>query len=181
MDRLFPAFLRSVAVLSALVFTTALPADGRAETPTDGSAASFAEVEGDVAVVRSVDGEETLAEVDMELYEGDEIAVPAGAAATISFLDNHLLKLNERTTLTVKTVKAGSRAGSFWGRMWLKAGSLVAYLSGLTAEESGFEIETATAVAAVKGPTFAMETDGETSTISTPSATSASGAGAVPP
>src|SRR5204863_3107952 len=99
-------------------------------------------------------------------FEGDTVKTAAGATAAISFVDQHLLKLGERTTLVIRTVKSDPRTGSFLGQVGLLAGKLVASFGSLAGTSSGFKVDTRTAVAAVKGTTFSVEADDDASTVS---------------
>ena len=125
--------------------------------------ATFSDVDGNVTVLRGgaeVDGEE-----DMDLFQGDEVRPDAGGGATITFLDDHFVTLGERTTLTLKVITANPARGTFFGRVVLTTGKLFANFARLTTAGSGFQVATGTAVAAVKGTTFAVEADGGVSTV----------------
>lgn len=145
-----------------LAFGLAAPRVARAELPPP--VATFSDVDGNVTVLRA--GNELDAEEDMELQPGDEIRTDAGAAATVSFLDNHLVTLGERTTLRLTTVRADPRAGTFFGRVELATGQLFANFAKLTGAGSGFSVATGSTVCAVKGTTFGVEAQGDASTVS---------------
>jgi len=129
-------------------------------------AASLDAVTGDVTVLAASDGEEMDAEEDMELFEGDEVRTAKGAKVTVTFVDNHLVRLSERTRLKIKTVKADPVKGSFFARLGLMTGRLFGSFTKLGTAGSGLKVETRTAVAAVKGTTFAVEETETESTVS---------------
>ena len=112
-------------------------------------AASLDAVTGDVTVLAASDGEEMDAEEDMELFEGDEVRTAKGAKVTVTFVDNHLVRLSERTRLKIKTVKADPVKGSFFARLGLMTGRLFGSFTKLGTAGSGLKVETRTAVAAV--------------------------------
>lgn len=146
--------------LLGLALLAALPA--AAATPL----AEIADADGDVDIVRvgsglTIDGEE-----DVELFEGDRITTAAGAHATISFVDRHLLKMGARATLVIRAARTDPKTGSFFGRVSLLTGRLFASFTSLGAGSTGFRIETRTAVAAVKGTVFAVETSDAACTVS---------------
>ncbi len=124
------------------------------------------EVEGLVRVARASDGAIVEAEEDMELAQGDGVTTLEDGAATISFMDDHLVKLSENSTILVAEVRPRSASGSLWARIKLMSGGLFASLGELTGEDAAFAVETPTAVAAVKGTTFSVESSGEDTTVS---------------
>ncbi len=153
---------KATALLCALAAGLCTPS-ARAADPLP-PPAILSEAIGDVTVVRGlaktvIDGEEDLA-----LREGDEVKTAAGAKATISFRDAHLVRLSERSSLVIRTLKSTSTG--FFGQVKLVTGKLFASLASLTGTGSGFKVETRTAIAAVKGTTFAVEDAEETSVIS---------------
>lgn len=154
-----PALLPAAALLGLLA---AMPAGAAAPKVADITA-----IKGDARVVRAVTKELVDGEEDVDLFEGDEVATLAGGNVTITFVDHHLLKLGEKTTMVIKTVKADPRTGGFLGRVRLLSGRLFASFgkSSGTAK-TGFAVETRSAVAAVKGTTFGVEEGDAGSTVS---------------
>ena len=148
-----------------VVALTTFGPSGLAATLPPPPVATFSDVDGDVTVYRGAKREEIDGEEDVDLFEGDEIRTVAGATATISFLDHHLVRLGERTTLVIRTIKSNPATGSFLGRVSLAAGRLFASFGKLTVPGSGFSVQTGGAVAAVRGTTFAIEADETTSTV----------------
>ncbi|MEK7765531.1 MAG: FecR family protein, partial [bacterium] len=125
---------------------------------TPAPVAEFTKVTGDVRVLRGPKKELIDGEEDVDIFEGDEVATLANGAATISFVDHHLLKLGPRTTLVIKTVKADPVKQSFLGRVRLVTGRLFAsFGKAAGGGRTGFAVETRSAVAAVKGTTFGVE------------------------
>ncbi len=128
--------------------------------------AEIADADGDVDVIRAKTGETVDGEEDLDLFEGDQVKTAVGAHATISFVGQHLLKLGERTALVIRTAKTDPKTGSFFGQVSLLAGKLFASFAVLGSGSPGFKVDTRTAVAAVKGTTFSVEAEDETSTVS---------------
>ena len=126
--------------------------------------AVLSEVTGDVTIVRGLAKTEIDGEEDLALREGDEVRTAVGAKVTISFRDEHLVRLAERSSLVIKTLKSTSTG--FFGQVKLATGKLFASFAKLTGTGSGFKVETRTAVAAVKGTTFSVEDSEEASVIS---------------
>jgi len=159
--------MRTLLLLASAcaAFPTAAPALSAVESPAS-SIAVLTEIEGNVTVQRAGDPEAVPAEEDMDLGEGDKIVTGAGGRATISLLDEHFVSLGERATMTLRKAKSEPSSGSFWARIALAAGKLMAAVSSLTVPGSRFEVETPTAVATVKGTTFAVEASAAASTVS---------------
>jgi len=151
---LFASILPLVCVLAACARAAPKPV------------ATLTESDGDVTVIRAADADEEDGEEDMDLFEGDAIKTAAGAKVTITFLDNHLIKLSERSSLVLKTVRVNAATGSLWGQVKLIGGKLFASFTKLSGSSSGFRVETRTAVAAVKGTTFSVEDADDASTVS---------------
>jgi hypothetical protein len=124
-------------------------------------AAWLEEVEGMVRITR--DGETMEAELDMELFSGDEVTTLENGQVTISLLDDHIVRLSENSRFRLEEIRTRAVTNALWARARLLAGRVFASLGELAGEEADFSIATATAVAAVKGTTFGVEVkDGET-------------------
>lgn len=158
------AVRRSSALLAAGVLVLLPAAGARAATP---KVADITAVTGEARVTRAATQEVEDAEEDLDVFEGDRIDTLAASKVTISFVDHHLLRLGEKTTMVVKTVKADPASGSFLGRVRLLTGRLFASFGRATGRrKTGFVVETRSAVAAVKGTTFGVEEADEGSTVS---------------
>lgn len=145
--------LRLALPLLGLLCGTGIPARAASPAPL----AQIADADGDVDVVRARGGLTLDGEEDLDLFEGDTLRTAAGAHVTVSFVDQHLLKLGERTTLVIRAARTDPRTGSFTGRVSLLAGRLFASFASLGSGSGGFRVETRSAIAAVKGTTFAVE------------------------
>jgi lycopene cyclase domain-containing protein len=153
-------FVSGLAWPLALLLAAAAPAGLRAAEPPP---AVLEEVTGDVVVIRGAAKTEIDGEEDLPLKEGDTVRTGAGARATISFRDAHLVRLAERSALVIRTLKPATTG--FFGAVRLAAGKLFASLAPLVGAGSGFRVETRTAVAAVKGTTFSVEDAEDGSTV----------------
>lgn len=154
-----------VVVAIGLTWIFALPVCGAEPAPSS-PIANLHEVEGLVRIVRGPKQEVLAGEDEMELAQGDEIETLEGAAATITFQDNHIIKLSENSHLVLASLRAETSSRGFFGRVRLLGGQLVASFEKLAGSGAGFEVATATAVAAVKGTTFAVEAGEQGGTVS---------------
>ena len=93
------------------------------------------------------------------LYSGDEVIAKEASLAAIRFVDDGaIIKLFANSILTINTEKTENRLDK---NLYLEVGEL---WSKVTKEKGTYEIETPTAVAAVKGTNFLTEVkeDGDT-------------------
>lgn len=127
--------------------------------------ASLSEANGIVRIIRGPKKVVSDADEGDDLLEGDQVVTGTGANATISFVDDHLLSIEEKTTVVIRTIKVDPASGSFMGRVKLVSGKLFASFAKLANPGSGFAVESGTVVAAIKGTTFAVENDGKQSTV----------------
>jgi len=160
---------RIFGIISLAVLAFIMPAPGRAATAAKAPppVAALSDLDGTVTVVRAANSAEVDGLEDMDLFEGDEVRTAVKSAATITFLDKHLVKLSERTRLKIKTIKADPKTGSFFGRLGLLAGRMMAAFKPTAGDtQSGLKVDTRCATAAVKGTTFAVEDADSASTVS---------------
>jgi len=159
---------RIFGVISLTVLAFIMPAHLRAATAAKPAPiAALSDLDGDVTVVRAANPAEIDGLEDMDLFEGDEVRTAVKSAATITFLDKHLVKLSERTRLKIKAIKADPKTGSFFGRLGLLGGKLVAAFKPTPGDAgSGLKVDTRYATAAVKGTTFGVEDADQASTVS---------------
>jgi len=149
---------------------TGAPAEaGQAEPATPLEPAPLAvihEAMGQVFVVKAGDPDSTPAEEDMELGAGDRVTTGSNGSVTISLRDEHFVKLGSLATLTVKELRSDQVAGGIWARLMLARGKMMAAVASLTSADSRFEVDTPTAVAAVKGTSFQVSAESNSTTIS---------------
>lgn len=126
--------------------------------------AAIEEVDGLVRVTRAADGTVGEAEEDLELAAGDQVHTLDDGRVTISLEDEHLVKLSENSSLTIKSMRPSGGAKGFWASFKLATGRFFGSFGALTGAGASFEVETATTVAAVKGTTFSVEVEGEIDT-----------------
>lgn len=139
--------LAALAALSILLTIAPLAA---AQEAWD---ARVAAVSGDASVQPADGSPEVSAEEDMPLEAGDRIVVGEGGSAEVALDGESLITVRENSEFVIeKTAKAET---SFF----LKAGSLLAKIQKLASGR--FAVRTPTAVAAVRGTEFGVETDGE--------------------
>ncbi len=155
MRKSIPVLLATFALLYACT-------PGAEEPPL----AVLTETAGLVRVFHAGDPDALPAEEDMELGEGDRVVTERGGSATISFRDEHFIKLSERTSFTLRKAQPATASRSLRAVLSLAFGRITAAISKFTGGESEFAVETPTAVAAVKGTTFEVAADDSGSTIS---------------
>lgn len=112
-------------------------------------------VEGEVTVFSPDDAEGTAGEAGMPLEAGDRIETAAGAKAEVSFDGEGIVLVEESSSLEV------SELGQGRGEVKLGFGALVAKFHSLVSGRQ-FRVRAHTAVAAVRGTEFGVETEGET-------------------
>lgn len=136
-----------------LVATLLLPAIASAqETKWD---ARIASATGDVAIRPAGGGEESGAEADMPLEEGDTVVVGEGGSAEVALDGGSLITVRENSEFKLeKTDKAESVFS-------LSLGSILAKIQKLG--EQRLKVRTPTAVAAVRGTEFGVEVEGDDS------------------
>lgn len=112
-------------------------------------------VTGEVVVHPADGGEESAAEADMPLEQGDRVVTGAGAEAEIALDDGSLITLRENSDFTLeKTAKSESVFS-------LALGSMLAKIQKLGTQR--LQIRTPSSVAAVRGTEFGVEVEGEQS------------------
>jgi hypothetical protein len=121
---------------------------------------------GSVAVTKAGDPDSIPAEEDLELEPGDRINTGSNGSVTISLRDEHFVKLGGQATLTIKELRTDQVTGGIWARLALTRGLLMAVVSSLTSPDSRFEVDTPTAIAAVKGTSFQVAAGGKSTSIS---------------
>lgn len=143
--------MRSIAATTLLLLAVCLPLRAQG---TDWDARLGA-VSGDVTIVPADGSPEVSGEAGMPLEEGDRVVVGDGGLAEVGLDATSLLVVRAGSDLKLEeTAKAGS---SFF----LAAGALFAKIEKLGAR--ALRVRTPTAVAAVRGTEFGVETDGATS------------------
>jgi len=165
------AIILAVAIVAVLVAVSVIRSRPQPETVVPvateepSPVASLSEANGIVRIVRGPKKVVSDADEGSDLLEGDQVVTGTGANATISFVDDHFLSVDEKTTVVIRTIKVDPAAGTFTGRVKLVSGKLFASFAKLATSGSGFAVESGSVVAAVKGTTFAVENDGKQSTV----------------
>ena len=124
------------------------------------------EAGGQVFIAKAGDPAPVPAEEDMELGPGDTVTTGANGSVIISLRDEHYVKLAGLASLTVKELRSDMVAGGIWARLMLAKGRLMASVAHLASPDSRFEVDTPTAVAAVKGTTFQVAAAAKSTAIS---------------
>jgi len=112
-------------------------------------------VSGDVTIVAADGSPDASGEDGMPLEEGDRVVVAEGGSAEVALDGGSLVTVRENSDF--KLEKAAKGDSSFF----LSVGSLLAKIQKLGTQR--MRVRTPTAVAAVRGTEFGVETDGESS------------------
>lgn len=143
----FFANLSFAAVLSTDPVET-LSSSGSSESP----AAKLVSFEGDVKILKKGSENWLQAEKDQAIQVGDQILVGKGSSADIAY-DSYFLNishLKENTKAEIRSINPTD--------IYLEDGSIFSALDGLSSQ-SGYQIATPTAVAAVRGTHFDVDFD----------------------
>lgn len=165
-----PVYLAIMLWPGALPPLAGVPAmaapNGQVAAPEPAPLAVIHETAGTVSVQKAGDPAPLPAEEDMDLGPGDRITTGTSGRITLSLRDAHFVKLGGLATLTVREIRSDQVAGEIWARLALARGKLMAVVSGLASPDSRFEVETPSAVAAVKGTSFQVSAGTKSTTIS---------------
>ncbi len=140
-----------IAATMALLLSSAVSLSAQ-ETSWD---ARLGAVTGDVTIVPADGSPEVSAEAGMPLEQGDRIVVGSGGAAEVALDATSLLSVRPKSELTLESTAKGDST------FFLAIGSLLAKIEKLGARS--LRVRTPSAVAAVRGTEFGVETDGATS------------------
>lgn len=139
--------------LAALLVLPAAAQDAAAPASSEGKwDARVTAVSGDVTVIPADGGEESAAEADMPLEEGDRVVTGDDGEAELSLDGGSLVTVHARSDFKLeKTDKSGTSFS-------LAFGSLLAKIQKLGSQS--LQVRTPTAVAAVRGTEFGVEVEG---------------------
>lgn len=136
------------ALLAALLFAAPVFAQDEAHD------ARVTEVKGEVTLYEAGSAEGIPAEADVPLQDGDRLVVGKGASAELAFQDGEsVVYLNENSDFTVRSTR---RADTIFE---LSLGALIAKIKTLATTDR-LTIRTPTAVCAVRGTEFGVDTEG---------------------
>ena len=119
--------------------------------------ARVASVSGAVQLISGVDGQKRPLKPDALIRVGDEIISGAGTA-TIELADGSEVRLSPESRLTFNRLTQYGRSGMIDTRLRLNRGEVHTRVKPVIEGGSRFEIETPSAVAAVRGTAFALQT-----------------------
>lgn len=139
--------------------TLKVPVDWLRHEPVPARAAS---VSGDTLIRRHRDSNYQKLQVNTTLHIGDEISTRDGSVL-IRFADGSILRLAEQSILVFNRLTRFGKTGMADTRLRLQKGSLSTQVKPLVHEGSRYEINTPSAVAAVRGTAFRLKTDGNAS------------------
>jgi hypothetical protein len=111
---------------------------------------------GDCTVVRFGESGARTLEVGAEVYEGDRVRTDAGARLKLLFVDGTVVQLGERTDLVLDWFLYAPGANSQSALLRVSAGIFRVILE-LMLPRAAFEVQTATAVASVRGTDWITE------------------------
>ncbi len=117
------------------------------------------EIEGDVVVQRKNAKDWQIIKKGDHLNPGDVIQTRGAAKVGLLFVDGSIIRLRENSILKIKSLSQDSSTGDSKSSFQMVFGKLMAKVQSLRSEQSLFEVETPTSVAAVKGTIFIVEHD----------------------
>ncbi|WP_166269450.1 FecR family protein [Marinobacter caseinilyticus] len=94
----------------------------------------------------------------MRLRVGDEVTTQAGSV-TVMLADGSIIRINQNSRLVFNRLTQFGRTGMVDTRLRLERGELSTDVKPLIEKGSRFEIETSSAVAAVRGTSFSLQTE----------------------
>lgn len=120
--------------------------------------ARVSSVSGQVFVLSGRDGRKRPLIADTLVRVGDEIVSHSGTA-TIELADGSIVRLSPKSRLSFNRLTRYGKSGMVDTRLRLNEGELETQVKPILEDGSRFEIETPSAVAAVRGTMFALKTD----------------------
>lgn len=126
-------------------------------------ACSIREVEGEVVVQKAVGGDwEPGVQGDL-LRSGDTIQTRGASRVGLLFTDGSIIRLRENSMIKVKSLTQDNETGEMKTSLNVLFGTMWAKVRRIFSEESSFEVETPTSVAAVKGTIFIVSHENRSS------------------
>jgi ferric-dicitrate binding protein FerR (iron transport regulator) len=147
------ALLFLLAFWAGPVLAQAPPAIGRVDA-----------LVGECTVVRFGESAISALAVGAQLYEGDRIQTKAGARLKLAFVDGTVVQLGERTDLVLDWFLHAPEANTENVLLRVTAG-IFRVIADLVLPRAAFEVQTATAVATVRGTDWITEATPEASAI----------------
>jgi hypothetical protein len=147
------ALLLLLALWAGPVLAQAPPAIGRVDA-----------LVGDCTVVRFGQSASSALAVGAGLYEGDRVQTKAGARLKLAFVDGTVVQLGERTDLVLDWFLHAPEANTESVLLRVTVG-IFRVIADLVLPRTAFEVQTATAVATVRGTDWITEATAEASAI----------------
>ncbi len=122
--------------------------------------ATLQTVQGPVTVWRPGSGNAIAARAGMALWAGDEIRTGPGGNASIRFADNSRVLVEQESILALDSLKDYAGTGMADTRLYLKKGRTDNRVTPKKGPGSRFEIRTPSAMAAVRGTSYRIGSDG---------------------
>lgn len=159
MKHIWPSKLMFVILVTLAVFAASfLPVQAAEEAAT----CVIRELEGEVVIQRDGGEDWQEAAIGDELKPGDTIQTRGTAKAGLLFVDGSIVRLRENSVLKIKTMTHDAETGETKSALKMLFGKVLARVQKLTGDDSMFEVETPTSVAAVKGTIFRIYHEGGT-------------------
>lgn len=149
-------FVSALVTLSAFFFITIFSlAEEGGEGQFIGQSVTVSGLVGEVEILPKDTLNWQEASPGIQLIEGDKIRTTEGAKAELVFKDGSFIRLKESTTITIKTAREELSTQATQYKLDFRVGEIMLDLKKLRMGSS-FEVETPTAVAAVRGTTYYM-------------------------
>ena len=123
--------------------------------------ATLQAVHGEVTILRAGTGSTIPARAGMTLWGGDEVHTGPGGNATLRFVDNSLVLLEQDSVLALDSLMYYGGTGMAETRLHLKKGRTDNKVTPKKGPGSRFEIRTPSAMAAVRGTSYRVGCDSE--------------------
>lgn len=118
--------------------------------------ANIVDLEGEVFVKKVLDKEPIEGEVDMEIFEGDEIFTGGNGKVELIFDDdNTVVRINENSHLIVRKIEKDKDTRN--SLLELIKGNIINVINKVSGVKYNYEVKTPSAIAAVKGTEFVVE------------------------
>lgn len=147
-------FLNAVALFSLIIFSPAiaLAQDHKSSNDKEEWEARILRVRGEVHLLLKGSSDYYPAQVQTPLEAGDTVQTGTDGSCDIALESGNIIRLEKGTEFNVEQLHRQAPIFS------LSFGSLIAKLTGLVQHNARLEIRTPTAIAAVRGTEFAIET-----------------------
>ncbi|HUW46385.1 MAG TPA: tandem-95 repeat protein [Dehalococcoidia bacterium] len=156
-----------ILALTILVASTLVGCTGGGGSPCPSTLTILSITEGDVSVMKEGTEDWVEAEVEMELEVGDTIKTGNSSGAEITFFDGSTMELEAGTEIEILSLDLACDTGVTTITLNQTIGTTISRVTKLLDPASGYEVETPTGVAGVRGSTMIVTVGGNGTTLIT--------------